>query len=99
MMPGACMCAGVMDGMRARVDAMPCVCVCVYARPCGVCYHVACGGGGVLSVQGGCVCVAGVWCVIVGVGGWMTAARHNLTLRSTNQKRIGKRIGWHVAHA
>ena len=35
MMPGACMCAGVMDGVRARVDAMPCVCVCVYARLCG----------------------------------------------------------------
>ena len=33
MMPGACMCAGVMDGICARVDAMPlCVCVC----GCGV---------------------------------------------------------------
>ena len=45
MMPGVCyhmanggggVCAGVMDGMRARVDAMPCVCVCVYVCGCVV---------------------------------------------------------------
>ena len=50
MVPGACVCAGVMDGVRARVDAMPCVCV--YARLCGVCVImwqmvvVWCGCGG-----------------------------------------------------
>ena len=51
-------CVWMVDGMRARVDAMPCVCVCVYARPCGVCYCVACGGGG-----GVYVCRCDGWCV------------------------------------
>ena len=37
MVPGVCMCAGVMDGMRARVDAMPCVCVCVIVWRVVVC--------------------------------------------------------------
>ena len=64
---GVCvwMCAGVMDGMRARV--VVCVRVCICAAMWCV---LLCGGGGVLSVQGVCggagvyvlrVCVP--WCI------------------------------------
>jgi len=75
-------CVWMVDGVRACVYMRGhVVCVIVWQMVAAVC------------MRGQCVWLR-LWCYLCRVfvrGVWMVAARHNLTLRSTNQKRIGNR--------